>query len=108
MNNKEFLEIPLEERRRLLNSQESQLIYHEAIAKWGITAQLGMLTEECAELIRAVNRYWRADDIDGLLEELVDVEIMLGQIKFYFRAHDNEIAKWREKKLIRLRQALDA
>lgn len=59
---------------------------------YGQDAQLGMLTEECAELIQAVNKYKRLgdnasqEDLEkayvNLEEELADVEIMSKQILY--------------------------
>lgn len=51
---------------------------------FGIDNQLDMLTEECAELIQAINKYKRntANSYVNLAEEIADVEIMLQQIKY--------------------------
>lgn len=52
------------------------------IRKFGLEAQLNQLTEECGELIAAVNHYRRnrAGCRVELVEEIVDVTIMLEQI----------------------------
>ncbi len=34
-------------------------IYEQALKAWGADAQLGMVQEECAELIKVINKYWR-------------------------------------------------
>jgi len=49
---------------------------------WGTDAQLNMVIEECAELIDAIQK-WRRNRIDSVkvLEEVVDVELMLEQMK---------------------------
>jgi len=49
---------------------------------WGLDAQLNMVIEECAELIDAIQK-WRRNRIDSVkvLEEVVDVELMLEQMK---------------------------
>lgn len=62
-------------------------IYQKAIDKFGKGAQLDMVVEECAELIHAIqkikrNIYWRDNIIKNVVEELVDVEIMLEQLKY--------------------------
>lgn len=52
---------------------------------YGLSAQLDQTTEECAELIQAINKYKRNTCIstkENILEEIADVEIMLEQIKF--------------------------
>ena len=65
------------------------------IAKYGKTAQLNMIKEEsaelikaCAELIQAVSKYERNpcfETIDHLAEEIADVEIMIEQAKIILK-----------------------
>ena len=56
-----------------------------AIAKWGVEAQLDQAVEEAAELIQAVNKFKRYNSPWPLIEEMVDVEIMIGQLKAIVR-----------------------
>ena len=53
-----------------------------ALALWGTEFQLNMVIEECAELIDAIQK-WRRGRIDysKVMEEVVDVGLMLEQIK---------------------------
>lgn len=77
------------------------LIYAEAVNKWGHNLQFDMLIEECAELISAMNRLKRGrSDLLPLLEEIADVEIMLGQMRCIFDPELIETVK--RKKLTRL------
>ena len=77
------------------------LIYQEALDKWGHASQLDMLVEECAELIASVNRLRRGRTrTDAVIEELADVEILLGQMRLIF--DPAEIDKIKRKKLTRL------
>ena len=65
-------------------------LYKQAIEKWSDN-QLDMLVEECAELIKAVQKLKRAGDhgtdvelaaaMDNFIEEQEDVEIMLCQMR---------------------------
>ena len=48
---------------------------------YGLNSQLNILQEELAELIQAVSKYRRGDS-SHIIEEIVDVEIMLDQIKY--------------------------
>lgn len=60
------------------------LIYKKAVEKWGVEAQLDQTIEEAAELIQAVNKFKRRrgdEPVDNLIEEIIDVEIMIGQVK---------------------------
>ena len=78
----------------------------KTIAKYyGYEAQSSQLVEECAELIQAVNKYRRAVlgvgqpvadhkravALNNLIEEIADVEIMLGQVKYLLQIPDEEI-----------------
>ena len=57
---------------------------------YGMTAQRGMVIEECSELIKAICKWQRTENTDpekeskaisDMLEEFADVEIMLEQMK---------------------------
>jgi len=57
-------------------------IYRRVIDRHGINNQLRMLTEECGELVAAVNRYQRGrTGLVDLLEEIADVENLLSPRK---------------------------
>lgn len=82
-------------------------VYERAIATWGRTAQLGMVQEECAELIAAIHRRQRGRCSDeDVVEEAADVWIMLEQL---VRILGHElVAEALDRKLARLRSRLDA
>ena len=87
---------------------------------YGYDAQSRQCIEEMAELIQAINKYWRKDleygkhmcnPCDGympdyskeywnLVEEIADVQIMLEQMKFFLTA-DHEINNIIDEKLDR-------
>jgi len=79
----------------------------KALEKWGEDDQLRMLQEECAELIQAVNKYHRGKNGAhlNLLEEGVDVELMLEQLKLILNA-PNLWMTTRQEKLNRLEKHL--
>jgi NTP pyrophosphatase (non-canonical NTP hydrolase) len=84
-------------------------LYSSAIRKWGINSQLGMLMEECAELIQATHKCVRKGSVnkevwDNLAEEMADVEIMIEQIKLGMDWHllEPKVREIKEKKLKRL------
>lgn len=71
---------------------------------YGYDAQSRQLIEECAELIQAVNKVWRIQQINGrtvsqdidlsfakehLVEELADVSIMIEQIVYLLKCEDD-------------------
>ncbi len=49
---------------------------------YGLDEQLNMLQEECAELIQAVSKYKRKEQLGDLYEEITDVKIMLQQVDY--------------------------
>jgi len=62
----------------------------KAVKTWGIDAQLDMLIEECGELIVAIQHLKRKRvGWDAVAEEIIDVEIMSGQIKMFI--NNNEL-----------------
>lgn len=76
-----------------------------ALRRYGFEPQLSMLTEECGELVAAVNRWRRGREgaFPSLLEEIADVEILIDQMRLVYGA---EIDAARARKLARLRERL--
>lgn len=73
------------------------------IKTYGEKAQHVVAMEECAELIKAISKYLRTEDIDdveNLIEEIADVEIMLEQLKFIHNI-DGSVTVIKDKKLKR-------
>ena len=73
------------------------------IKTYGEKAQHVVVMEECAELIKAISKYLRTEDIDdieNLIEEIADVEIMLEQLKFIHNI-DGSVKVIKDKKLKR-------
>jgi len=68
-------------------------IYEQAIEAWGEDAQLGMLQEECAELIAAINKLRRGEPASVVIEEIADVELMLAQMRYIFPPPDIDRVK---------------
>ncbi|MCM1545214.1 MAG: helix-turn-helix domain-containing protein [Ruminococcus sp.] len=65
-----------------------------AVETYGVDSQLGMMIEECAELIQAINKYRRYGSEDSILKlklELADVEIMLKQMEIIFGNYEHEV-----------------
>ena len=72
-------------------------VYEKALKKWGYQSQWGMLIEEMGELMQVLNKYERFKaTVAEVQDELVDVEIMLGQMGIVFgreRIHHRKIEK---------------
>ncbi len=75
---------------------EEKLLFQLTVDHFGFETQLFKAVEELAELQQAIIKYNLADIktvkeknlLHNLLEELVDVEIMIGQIKEIFNSPD--------------------
>ena len=96
--------------------ENERKLYERAIKVWGIGSQINMAIEEMAELTHALTRIQRNDGKDNtlkrmeLVEEVVDVQIMLQQLKLIFISDDdmrNYYDKTKAEKLLRLKHLLD-
>ena len=80
-----------------------------ALDKWGLNAQVGQTIEECAELIVVLQKYINRTEhpaIDKIVDEIADVEIMLGQMRLALGIDDKHIAERIAQKFERLNQYL--
>lgn len=84
---------------------DRQQILLNTIAHYGIHSQIDMAIEEMSELTKALlkdRRNSTDETLDNIHEEMVDVQIMLDQLKIIFGwSYD-----WDEKKLKRMEDAL--
>lgn len=87
-----------------------EILYKDAIHRWGEEAQIDMAVEECAELIDKLqkNKRRRAtwEDIAG---EVADVSIMMEQMSIIIEEllDRDAVADLRVAKLERLKERLD-
>jgi hypothetical protein len=82
------------------------MIQRKAVEWFGIRNQLHQLQEECGEVVAAVNHLLRGRIThENLMAELVDLDIMLDQMKLWI---DNESAwdRAKKQKLIRLQDRI--
>ena len=71
-------------------------IFKMSVEKWGVQSQYDQMTEECAELIVAINKYKRflcgekkqteEEVMFNLLEEIADVKICVQQLEYILGA----------------------
>ena len=93
---------------------EEKQIYKQALNKWGMEPQIMMMIEEMSELTKALSKCYRKGinaNFINIVEEIVDVQIMLEQMKIMLRdllphVFDSEYKSQYEKKLRRLEQLL--
>ncbi len=74
--------------------EHGENICQKAIQIFGFEKQTGMLSEECGELLSAINKFKRGRVVQGaVVEEIADVIIMCVQMAHYFGYFDvqNEI-----------------
>ena len=94
-------------------SSSLETLCGEAVAKWGMRAQIGKAIEELQELSLALSRYQNTDPykdfdyteglIDNIQEEREDAEIMLLQLDAIFDRSE----EWQRKKHEHLRQIVE-
>ena len=79
------------------------------VKKNGITNQLFIAVEECAELQQAISKCYRNKELiptevrENLIEEMADVMICLEQLKVIFHVSEEELKFWIEAKENRLK-----
>jgi hypothetical protein len=80
----------------------------KALDTWGKDSQLDMVEEECAELIVAIKHRKRGKNTDEqVIEECVDVELMMEQMRLIFSSQYGTWMRIREEKLARLKTLLE-
>jgi hypothetical protein len=86
--------------------QDRQALYERAIKKLGPQHQLGIVQEECSELISAISKYRRGRiTAKQLATEIADVQIMVDQARLI--VGPNEVDQAIPEQLERLRQVVD-
>ena len=83
---------------------DEKQLYQKALNKWGIDSQILMAIEESSELILVlakINRNYNGSSIKQIIEEMVDVSIMIEQLKIILNCNE-DFEKIKTEKLIRL------
>ena len=84
---------------------DKEKLYQKITERWGASFQMDVLVEECAELIRVLQKFnHRNGDAAAVIEELVDVEIMCEQMRTTFDPVAIDALK--KQKLERFQQCL--
>lgn len=89
----------------LAPSPELIALCRESIELWGADFQLDMVIEECAELIKAIQKYRREGGAAPIVEEAVDVYHMIAQIHTIFPIYSWEA--YSNQKLERLKKRIE-
>jgi NTP pyrophosphatase (non-canonical NTP hydrolase) len=85
---------------------EFELVFKEAVLKWGEKAQILQCIEELSELTTALCKQFRRDNEDNILEEIADVLICISQLMILFKA-ERKIELIKLKKIARLVHKLE-
>lgn len=87
-----------------MNEQD---IYKKALAKWGLVTQVMMAMGECGELSAELNRFYnqKKSSEEKVIDEIADVEIMLGQLRYVLGSE--RVDKAKQEKLKRLVKIMD-
>lgn len=84
-------------------------IYFSALEAFGEEAQIRQFAEEAGELFKALNKRLKgADNLVDIVEEIVDVEIMLEQIKCMTTLDKRAYEEVKKTKLNKLLQKIGA
>ena len=87
-------------------TEKERAVFQKALDTWGGDAQILCLLEEMAELQDALCKHKRGRrTTDDIAEEIADVEIMLNQMKLYFRVEE-EVKAQRARKVGRVEERL--
>ena len=84
-------------------TEPERRVLQRAIDEWGKENQTIVAIEELSELQKELTKTLRGyDRTDGLIEEMADVYIMLGQIKLMYDITDKDVLTVADAKLQRL------
>lgn len=82
-------------------------IYNRALELWGKRMQSDMMIQEASELIQAIiNERRGRDENDNLIEEMVDCQIMLNQMRIIVN-DESKYERWMAFKLDRLQGLIE-
>lgn len=86
--------------------------FEEIIEFYGKENQSRMAMEECVELIQAINKRLRYPDNaeckSNLIEEMVDVLIVIEQLKCIFNVSNADMDFWIDKKVRRIYERMES
>lgn len=81
-----------------MHQEENVELYRRTLKKWGEQAQFDQVIEECAELTTALLHYRRDKaDASTVIDEMADVILMLGQLRWMFGVAEVECALKRKR-----------
>ena len=98
----------MKDTKEAIAEYEVIMVYYKAIMTYGIRAQSVVAIEELSELTKEITKQLRGKgNADHLIEEIADVEIMLGQLKMMYDIYDGDVDEYKKRKIERLRASLE-
>ena len=89
-------------------NEKDELLYSRAIKAFGIENQKRMFIEESAELVKELLKEFREiGNTNKIIEEIVDVQIVLDQLKLIYCSDINLYKKVRLEKINRLQHEIN-
>ena len=83
-------------------------LYKKIIKKYGIYKQIDIAIEECLELSHELLKYKRGKDNNrNIIEEIVDTEIMIKQLKTFFINDENTFNQYKNIKIGKLNRIIN-
>lgn len=83
------------------------ILYKQMLEKWGAESQILKFCEESGELTQAlVKQIQKGRWKNRLIEEIADVELMLGQMKYIFEISEKEVKKLKIEKVKKIKNKL--
>lgn len=85
---------------------DKEELYLIVLSRYGLSNQINMVFEEFSELQKELCKFLRGKrDMVHIAEEIADVEIMLDQMKYFFK-NENLVEEFKKKKMSRLEKRL--
>lgn len=91
-----------------MSCQTDEEIFLNMIEKFGNEHQINIFTEECAEVLFAISKHRRGlAGVNSVVEELVDVQIMINQLKLIYDPNGTEFPPIYKYKINRIKKLLE-
>lgn len=91
------------------NDSTSARLFKKLIKVYGYKNQLNICSEECSELAKECSKWIRGKgNRQSILEEMVDVSIMIEQLKLIFKITESEFEEKVSEKINRTKERLES
>jgi len=92
----------------IINGETEESLYWRCLNKWKFLAQERMIYEEMGELLSALGKYHRGRaTVEEVMDEIVDVDIMISQLRIMLDIDPDLYDQRRKSKLERLQKRVN-